>query len=225
MVVGPTAHSVTFSGLTNGAAYVVTLAARNGVGVGAVAAPSTTVVPLNPTRLVVAGPSVSHYGATSTLQAVLTRADTSVPVAGVPVAVATRPRGTSAWTSLATLTTDATGAVSQAVTADQNREVRFGYAGAVGMQPASYVQTLSVRRLLSLSVGPSSLYGRGTPVVAGVRVNLQRLSAGRWAVVAHTITGRYGWYGFRRPAAGTYRAVIAATSRFAKGFSAQAIAG
>jgi hypothetical protein len=33
------------------------------------------------------------------------------------------------------------------------------------------------------------------------------------------MTGHYGWYWFSRRPAGTYRAVIAATSAFSRGFS------
>ena len=87
------------------------------------------------------------------------------------------------------------------------------------MQPASIVKTVMVHRLLSLKAAGSKFYGRGTPAVAGVRVNLQHYSGGRWHVVARTKTGRYGWYSFARRPAGTYRAVIFATSAFARGFS------
>ena len=223
--VGATAHAATFTGLTNGVPYVATVVARNAVGAGAVAAPTTTVVPQNPTRLVVTGPSLVTYGAAATLGATLTRADTGAPLAGVPVRVATRPAGASTWTSLATLTTDGTGAVTQLVTPLRNTQVRFVYAGAVGMQPAVSVQTLSVRRLLSLTATATKFYGRGNPVVARVAVTLQRLTGGRWVYVARTTTGAFGWYGFARPAAGAYRTIIAATSAYAQGYSAETTAG
>lgn len=223
--VGATAHAATFTGLTNGVPYVFTVVARNAVGAGAVAAPTTTVVPQNPTRLVVTGPSLVTYGAAATLGATLTRADTGAPLAGVPVRVATRPAGASTWTSLATLTTDGTGAVTQLVTPLRNTQVRFVYAGAVGMQPAVSVQTLSVRRLLSLTATATKFYGRGNPVVARVAVTLQRLTGGRWVYVARTTTGAFGWYGFARPAAGAYRTIIAATSAYAQGYSAETTAG
>ena len=84
---------------------------------------------------------------------------------------------------------------------------------------------MSVRRLLSLSVAPSRFYGRADPVVAGARVTLQRLSGGRWNVIARTTTGRHGWYMFTRQAAGTYRTAVAATTSYAKGFSAETAAG
>ena len=65
----------------------------------------------------------------------------------------------------------------------------------------------------------TKLFGRGTPAVAAVGVNLQRYAAGGWHIVARTRTGRYGWYAFTRPAAGTYRAVIAPTAAFARSYS------
>jgi GH25 family lysozyme M1 (1,4-beta-N-acetylmuramidase) len=218
--VGPTAPSTTFTGLTNGVPYLVTVQARNGVGQGTVAAPSARVVPQFPTRMALSGPTMLNYGATATLRAVLTRADTRAALAGVPVTVSTRPRGTTTWHWLASAQTDATGAVSQPVTPSSNAEVRFAYAGAVGIQPASAVKTLFVRRLLSLSVARSKLYGRGTPLVGGVRVNLQRRTAGHWSIVARTHTGRHGWYAFTGRPVGTYRAVMAATSAYARGISA-----
>jgi GH25 family lysozyme M1 (1,4-beta-N-acetylmuramidase) len=223
--VGATAVSATVTGLTNGVPYVFTAQARNAVGAGAVAAPTATVVPQNPTRLVATGPAMLTYGASATLQAALTRADTGAALATVPVTVSTRQAGTTTWHWLASTKTDATGHVAQTVRPTGNLDVRFAYAGAVGMQPASSVRTVSVRRLLSLTASGSKFFGRSTPVVAGVRVNLQRLSASGWTIVARTTTGRLGWYGFARRPAGTYRAVIAATSRMAKGYSPNMAAG
>jgi len=137
----------------------------------------------------------------------------------VPVTVSTRQFGTSTWKWLASTTTDDAGRVSQQVSATHHVQVRFSYAGAVGMQPASVVKTIWVRRLLSLTASASKFYGRGTPAIAGVRVNLQHYASGSWHIIARTKTGRYGWYTFARRPAGSYRAVIAATSAFARGFS------
>ena len=217
--VGPMSNHAVFTGLTNGAPYNYTVQARNGVGSGAIAAPTTTVVPQNPTALAASGPAVLWYGATATMTAVLTRADTQAVMPGTPVTVSTRQLGTSTWKWLSSLTTDDSGAVSQAVTAAHNLEVRFSYAGGTGVQPASAVKTVWVHRLLSLKATASKFYGRGTPAVAGVRVNLQHYSSGSWHVVARTKTGRYGWYSFARRPAGTYRAVIFATTAFTRGFS------
>ena len=217
--VGPFTTKAVFTGLTNGAPYNFTVQARNAVGPGAVAAPTTTVVPQNPTALAVSAPYVSWYGATPTAQGVLTRADTHAPLGGVPVTVSTRQFGTSTWKWLASTTTDDAGRVSQQVSATHHVQVRFSYAGAVGMQPASVVKTIWVRRLLSLTASASKFYGRGTPAIAGVRVNLQHYTSGSWHIIARTKTGRYGWYTFARRPAGSYRAVIAATSAFARGFS------
>ena len=216
--VGPFTTRGTFTGLTNGAPYKFTVQARNAVGPGAVAAPTTTVVPQNPTALAISAPYVSSYGATPTVQGVLTRADTHAPLASVPVTVSTRQFGTSTWKWLASTTTDDAGRVTRQITANHNVEVRLSYVGAVGMQPASVSKTIWVRRLLSLTASASKFYGRGTPPIAGVRVNLQHYANGSWHIVARTKTGRYGWYAFARRA-GTYRAVIAATSAFARGYS------
>ena len=217
--IGPMTGKATFTGLANGAPYVFTVQARNGVGRGPVAAPATTVVPQNPTALTVSGPAVLAYGATATVRGVLTRADTHGALSGVPVAVATRPAGTSSWKWLATVTTDAGGAVAQTITASRNLEVRLSYAGAVGMQPAAAVKSIWVRRSLSLTASASKLFGLGNPVIGGVQVNLQRFTSGGWRIIARTKTGRYGWFAFARPGAGAYRAVIAPTSAFARGYS------
>ena len=64
---GPTTGKATFTGLTNGAAYTFTVQARNGVGRGIIAAPTTTVVPQNPTAFTASGPSVLSYGAAATV--------------------------------------------------------------------------------------------------------------------------------------------------------------
>ena len=53
--IGPIDGQATFTGLTNGAAYTFTVQARNARRPGAVAAPTTTVVPQNPTALAVSG--------------------------------------------------------------------------------------------------------------------------------------------------------------------------
>jgi len=217
--VGPLTSRAALSGLTNGAPYTFTVQARNAVGPGAIAAPTTTVVPLNPTALAVSAPSVSWYGATPTLTAVLTHADTHAAVAGAPVTVSTRQFGTSTWKWLASTTTDADGAVSQAVTVTHHLQVRLSYAGAVGMQPVTVVKNIWARRLLSLTASSSTFYGRGNPAIAGVRVNLEHFANGGWHIIARTTTGRLGWYRFARRPAGTYRAVIAATSAFGRGFS------
>jgi hypothetical protein len=133
--------------------------------------------------------------------------------------VSTRQLGTSTWRWLASTTTDASGELSQTVTASHNLEVRLSYAGATGMQPASVVKTIWVRRLLSLKAASSKFYGRGTPAIGGVQVNLQHFTAGTWHIVARTKTGRYGWYAFARRPPGHYRAVIAPTSALSRGYS------
>jgi len=121
--------------------------------------------------------------------------------------------------------------VTQTVTPGANDEVRFSYAGDVGVAPVSVTRPLLVRRLVSLTVPSSTatvgdallLTGRATPVAAHVRVVAQQLAAGSWHVVARTTTGRHGWYRCvvtpttRGPS--TYRVVIAATPRLASGVS------
>ena len=98
------------------------------------------------------GASVLSYGATSTVTAVLTsptptRLLASAPVKCVNASAGDVGRG-SGWLQHRRMTT---GRVSQAVTAGHNLEVRFSYAGDIGMQPASVVKTIWVRRLLSLT--------------------------------------------------------------------------
>jgi hypothetical protein len=229
--VGPGTTAATFTGLTNAVPYVVTVQARNAVGAGTVAAPTAVVVPQNPTALAAAGPSAIAYGATATLQGVLTRTDLAAPIAGVPVTVATRPAGASRWTTLATLTTDATGTVTQTVAPAVNSEVRFSYAGDVGVQPASVVRSVVVRRLVSASLSSTTtrvghgvvLVGRGTPNLAHARVICQQYAGGSWHAVQRALTGRYGWYHFTltptSAGSSAYRVVIGAASGVGYGVS------
>jgi len=217
--IGPMTGKATFTGLTNGAPYSFTVQARNSVGRGVVATPAATVVPQNPTSFAASAPSVMSYGAVARVHGVLRRADTHAPLATVPVTVFTRQRGTSTWHRLGSTTTDAAGAVNVPVTASHNLDVRLNYAGATGMQPASVVKTIWVRRLLSLKASATRFYGRGTPLIGGVQVNLQHYTGGSWHIVARTKTGRYGWYSFARRPAAHYRAVIAPTRAFSRGYS------
>jgi len=111
VIVDPTARTATVTGLANGTAYSFTVAATNPDGTSSPSAPSAPVTPARPvatTLTLTAAPTSVLYGGTVTLTGRLQQADTA-GVAGETVTVERRPKGTTTWSALTTVTTASDG--------------------------------------------------------------------------------------------------------------------
>jgi len=233
--VGSTHTTAVLTGLLPGVAYSYAVTAHNSAGTGLPSTSTTTVVPQAPTQLVASGPRVLTYGGQAQLSGVLTRTDTGLPLVGATVTFATRPAGSGSWHVGAVLTTDADGQVTQLFAPTRNDDVRFSYAGAVGLAPALTVKTVRVRKVVTARLSTTTaavgqtvvVRGGVSPIEAGVRALLQQRVGTSWHTVRLGRTGSRGGFRFVMTPTGsgvtTYRAVVAATSVRTTGYSSRLV--
>jgi hypothetical protein len=77
-----------------------------------------------------AGATAIAKGTSVTISGRLLRAGTSTPLAGTPIRIDYRRKGTATWVALTTLTTDATGRVSYSHKPAWTVEYRWRYRGS-----------------------------------------------------------------------------------------------
>ena len=164
-----------------------------------------------------ASPSTLNYGVATTLSGRLTSSGSSL--AGKQVVLEQRPVGASAFSTVATLTTDVNGNFSKtgvvpAKTTDYR--VRLGGEEAEGLRPSEAIRRASVKALVSQSTATTSLklgrgrtiYGAVTPTHAGsVKLTIRRNGA---VVSTRSLTLNSSRYSFtyKPPSTGTYSFVV-----------------
>jgi Fibronectin type III domain/Lamin Tail Domain len=218
VTVDPTARTATVTGLANGTAYSFTVTATNRDGSSP---PSTSSAPVTPapsaatTLTLTAAPTRVLYGGTVTLSGRLQQADSS-GIAGEPVIGERRPKGTTTWTALTTVTTASDGTLdpSPQVTPQAHTEYRLRHpatplhAAATSSTATVLVGVRLTARLnrTSMALGrTATIAGQVAPAHRGQRIRLQHKQGRSWRTVqAKTLpaTGRYN-FALRTRATGT----------------------
>jgi 5-hydroxyisourate hydrolase-like protein (transthyretin family) len=214
----PTTQTATVTGLTNGTAYSFTVAATNPDGTSSPSTPSAPVTPAPPvgtTLTLTVAPTSVLYGGTATLSGRLQQADTA-GVAGETVTVERRPKGTTTWSALSTVTTGSDGTLdpNPQVTPQAHTEYRLRHP-ATPFYAASTSATATVRvgvRLTtrqnrtSIALGrTATITGQVVPAHRGQRIRLQHKQGRSWRTVQAKplpATGRYS-FALRPRATGT----------------------
>jgi 5-hydroxyisourate hydrolase-like protein (transthyretin family) len=209
VTVDPTARTATVAGLTNGTAYSFTVAATNPDGTSSPSTPSALVTPAPPvatTLTLTATPASVLYGGAVTLTGRLQQADTA-GVAGETVTVERRPKGTTTWSALTTVTTASDGTLdpSPQLTPQAHTEYRLRHP-ATPFYAASTSTTATVlagvrltarANRTSMALGrTATISGQIVPAHRGQRIRLQHKQGGAWRTVqAKTLpaTGRYSF--------------------------------
>lgn len=185
--------------------------------------PPAPVVKTATTLTLATSPSTLSHGAKTTLSGKLTTA-TGAPVAGKPVQVYVRKRGTSTYALLSTRTTAADGTYSgtHAPTTSVDYAVRFREDGAYtasGREARVDVAPAVTAAFSSGSVrlgGTVTFNGAVTPAHPGQQVMRQQLVNGTWTTLATATLSSSGGYTFTvKPTSRgtkTYRVVTSADS-------------
>jgi glucose/arabinose dehydrogenase len=212
----PTATSQVVDGLSGGQSYTFTVTPYSSAGAG----PAVT-KKLTGTRLTSSvSPSIFTYHAGSTtVSGTLTRADTGSRLTSKPVELLGRAKGSTAWTVLATGTTNSSGVVSFTRWPSVNYEYQLEYTDSsvygASLSPARLV---SVRQAVTAAFADSTvsrgttakLSGRVDPNHAGQRVELQYYAGGKWNPSVSATLSSTSTYSFslQKPAGSyTYRVV------------------
>jgi Lamin Tail Domain/Fibronectin type III domain len=209
VTVDPTARTATVTGLTNGTAYSFTVTATNPDGTSPPSTPSAPVIPAPPaatTLTLTAAPTRVPYGGTVTLSGRLQQADSS-GIAGEPVIVERRPKGTTTWTALTTVTTAGDGTLDPGpqVTPQAHTEYRLRHpatqfhAAATSSTATVLVGVRLTARLnrTSMALGrTATIAGQVAPAHRGQRIRLQHKQGTSWRTVQAKplpATGRYSF--------------------------------
>jgi P pilus assembly chaperone PapD/5-hydroxyisourate hydrolase-like protein (transthyretin family) len=221
VTVDPTARTATATGLTNGTAYTFTVTAANPDGTSPPSDPSAPVTPALPastTLTLTAAPTSVLAGGAVQLAGRLQRADTAAGITGETVTLERRPKGTTTWTTLTTVTTAGDGTLDPTpqVTPQAHFEYRLRHP-ATPFYAASTSPTVTVlvgvrltARLnqTSMALGrTATISGQVVPAHSGQRIRLQHKQGRTWRTVqTKTLpaTGRYR-FGLRSRATGTSR--------------------
>ncbi|WP_139307424.1 S8 family serine peptidase [Micromonospora pattaloongensis] len=149
--------------------------------------------------------SMVTYGGAVTLTGVLTQRDTGAPLAGQPVQLYGRARGTTAFAVLGTVTSSGTGAVAFSHRPSRNFEYQWVYAGPGDRVGAgSSLRAVNVASTVTAAASKSSfrlggslvLSGKVSPSHARQTVYLQRLVGGSWRNVTSRSLSSTSSYSF-----------------------------
>jgi Lamin Tail Domain/Fibronectin type III domain len=213
------ARTATVTGLTNGTAYSFTVAATNPDGPSPPSDPSAPVTPGPPaatTLTLAASPTSVLHGGTVQLSGRLQKTDPAEGIAGETLTLERRPKGTTSWTTVATVTTVSDGTLdpAQAATPQAHTDYRLRhpatpfYAASTSPIVAVRVGVLLTARLnrTSMALGRSAtISGQVAPAHRGQQIRLQQKRGRTWHTAqkkALPASGRYS-FGLRPRTTGT----------------------
>jgi len=209
---GPTAGTAAYAG-TGSSAAVTGLTSGANYSFGAwVRDRSGNVSPVATLRLIGTTVSISSnstglpYGRTVTVTGRVVRPDTGAGIAGQPMQLYGRRKGTTAWTLLGTVTSNGTGAVALANKPAWSTEFYWSYRNSsTYIGNASGVRTVGISTTLSSTLSRTSVKLGGSVVLSGTvtpnharqTVYLQRyLGGGRWQNVTSKALSSSSGYSF-----------------------------
>ncbi len=148
-------------------------------------------------------PASISYGASTTLRGRLTTS-TGTALAGKPVQISVRPRGTTTWTLLSTRTTAADGTFSGTHQPRRNVDYRASFSGDTQNQAVSRSGRTDVAPAITATLSSTAvrigtvvtLRGTVTPAHSGQAVQRQQLLNGTWTTLASTTLSSTGNYSF-----------------------------
>jgi 5-hydroxyisourate hydrolase-like protein (transthyretin family) len=219
VTVDPTARTATVTGLTNGTPYTFTVAATNPDGSSPPSAPSSPVIPGTPattTLTLAASPTSLLHGSTVQLSGRLQRADTATGIADETVTIERRPKGTTSWTTLTTVTTASDGTLDPTpqVTPQAHTDYRLRHPAtpfyAASTSPIAAVRvgvrlTARLNRSTMALGRTATISGQVTPAHRGQPLRLQQKRGRNWHTAQKKTlpaSGRYS-FGLRPKATGT----------------------
>jgi type VII secretion-associated serine protease mycosin len=184
-----TASGVTLTGLAQGTTYSFAVWAKDRTGHYS---PSVTATLIGTRTSISTSVSSLTYGGSVTVTGKLVRADTGAAVAGVPVQLYVKQKGTRTYTLVATLTTSSTGTVSLVHKPAWSLDYEWVYRGSPTDTGSIAIRSVGVATLVQTSLSASSitlgksvtLSGKIYPGHPGQVVYLQRSVNGVWSNVA-----------------------------------------
>ncbi|MFC0623859.1 DUF1906 domain-containing protein [Kribbella deserti] len=181
-----TGTSATVTGLSSGTTYTFRSWVKDKSG--KVGPPADTRLVGTRTTIAISPASLTMGGAT-TITGRATRIDTGAALAGVPLNLYRRQKGTTAWQLIKTTTTNASGVASYVHKPVWSQDYQWGPNGSadtLGSRSASIA--VGVRPVVTASVTKTTmplgsallLYGSVSPAHPGQAVYLQRWVGGKW---------------------------------------------
>jgi hypothetical protein len=227
VTVGAASRSASMGGLSPGATYSFSVRARNMVGLSAPA-----VVSVQGTKLTLAASSPVTYGSSTTVSGNL-KTSAGVALPGRVVRVLAKPYGSASYSTVGTVTTNASGGYSVRLTPSKSTSYYASYAGGPSlMGRTSAVAAVSVRQSVSVALNDATATRAQTVYFSGVvapngsghRIYLQRYANGAWSNVKSmtlhsTSRYRFAWKP-TNSADYTFRVYRPARSGYAAGYSA-----
>jgi hypothetical protein len=207
-----TGSTATVSGLASGGNYAFGVWVRDRSGKYS---PASTLRLVGTTVSVSSNTTALTYGSTVTVTGKLVRPDTAAGVAGQPVQLYGRRKGTTTWLLVGTATSSSTGALTFAHKPAWSLDYQWSYKGSAAyIGNTSALRSVGVRTAVSATLSKTSfalggsvtLSGSVAPSHAGKTVYLQRYVSGAWSnVTSKTLSSSSGYAFTIKPSArGTY---------------------
>jgi GH25 family lysozyme M1 (1,4-beta-N-acetylmuramidase) len=200
-----TTFSTSFTDLTPATTYTFTVTGINSVDAGTPSTPSNPVTPTVPTVLSAAVTHAVTYGDPLPVRAKLRRADNKKALADQKVLLFRRHTPTARWHRIATLRTDADGAVSTVLQPHRSGQLEVVFPGATGIERSAVFKNYVVRPVVTAALSATTvehgqtvtLSGTVTPAEAGQIVTRQRRLNGFWRSRGTTKVTKTGTFSFR----------------------------
>ncbi|PWU52823.1 hypothetical protein DLJ46_02285 [Micromonospora globispora] len=226
-----TGTSVTATGLVAGTTYTFRVWVRDRSGLYSA---GPTVQLLGTGATITSNVTALTYGGTVTITGALTRKDTGAGLAGQPVQLYGKYKGTSSYTLIATVTSGTNGALTYSHKPAKGVSYEWLYRGSTAYTGSvSSLRTVTVATLVTATLSKTSfalggtvtLSGSVSPNHSGQTVYLQRLVSGSWQNVTSRTLSSSSTYAFsiKPTSKGTYyyRVYKPADTDHAAGFSPQ----
>ncbi|HEX7744290.1 MAG TPA: S8 family serine peptidase [Micromonosporaceae bacterium] len=198
-----TSSGATVSGLAAGTTYTFRVWVRDRSGKYSSTAPSVRLVGTRAT--ISSNTTAVTYGGAVTVTGRLVRADTGAAIAGVPVQLYGRRKGTTSWMLLGAPSSSSSGYLTFSHKPSWSLDYLWVYRGStVFMGTGSPLRAVGVRPVVTANLsrtsvalgGSVTLSGGVAPGHAGHRVYLQQFSSGAWATVNSQLLPSTSTYAF-----------------------------